>query len=204
MDELLHMYSQNCRGLNSVEKRRDLFQYVRQKKYDIICLQDVHLVENMEPFIKSEWGYHLYMSPFRGNQRGVMILINNTFEYEIGKIVKDPNGNFIIVELTISDKRLSRVNIYGPNDDKPQFYRTLHQHVLDLNNEYVIFCGDWNFVLDPNLDTENYKSINNPRARSTVLKIIDENEYIDVWRTLNDNKKQFTWRRLNPEKNKPG
>ena len=55
MVECLHMYSQNCRGLNSFEKRRDLFQYVRKKKYDIICLQDIHIEEKMENFVKNEW-----------------------------------------------------------------------------------------------------------------------------------------------------
>ena len=44
------------------------------------------------------------MSPYRSNSRGVRILINNTFEYEVGRIRKDPNGNFIIIELIISGK----------------------------------------------------------------------------------------------------
>ena len=34
-------------------------------------------------------------------------LINNTFEYELGRIKKDPNGtcNFIFVEMSISGKK---------------------------------------------------------------------------------------------------
>ena len=53
MAERLHtsIYGQNCRGLNSVEKRRDLFQYVRKTKYDITRLQDVHLEEKLENFV---------------------------------------------------------------------------------------------------------------------------------------------------------
>ena len=52
MVERLHIYSQNCRGLNSFEKRRYFFQYVRKKKYDIICLQDIHIEDKMENFVK--------------------------------------------------------------------------------------------------------------------------------------------------------
>ena len=59
----------------------------------------------MENFIKNEWGYHLYLSPFRGNQRGVMVLMKNTFEYDLGRKKKDLNGNFIIIELSISGKK---------------------------------------------------------------------------------------------------
>ena len=57
-----------------------------------------------------------------------------------------------------------------------------------------------NLVLDQNLDTENYRNIHNPRARENILKIIEENEYIDVWRVLNENKMKYTVRRLNPVK----
>ena len=57
----------------------------------------VHIEVKMENFVKNEWVYHLYLSPFRGNQRGVMVLMNNTFEYDLGRIKKDQNGNFIII-----------------------------------------------------------------------------------------------------------
>ena len=77
---------QNCRGLNSFEKRHNLFQYVRKKKYDIICLLNIHIEEKMENFVKNELGYQLYISSYTGNQRGVMVLINNTFEYELRRI----------------------------------------------------------------------------------------------------------------------
>ena len=50
MAEGISIYSQNCRGLNATDKRRDVFHYVRQKKYDIICLQDVHLEKSMETY----------------------------------------------------------------------------------------------------------------------------------------------------------
>ena len=97
-------------------------------------------------------------------------------------------------------KKITLVNIYGPNEDKPNFYDNLQQSVIEFNNEHIIYCGDWNLVLDHSLDTENYRNINNPRARENVLKLIEENEYIDVWRVLNENKTKYTWRRLNPVK----
>ena len=88
-----------------MQKRRDLFQYVRKKTFDIICLQAVHIESKMETYVKHEWGYNSYMSSYSGNSRGVVILINNTFEYETGRVIKDQNGNFIVVELTIADKK---------------------------------------------------------------------------------------------------
>ena len=94
MDGQLHIFSQNCRGgLSVANKRRDLFQYVRNKKYNIICLQDVHINKQLEPFIKSEWGYDVFFSSFTNSSRGVMILINNNFEFKVEGIKTDKNGN---------------------------------------------------------------------------------------------------------------
>ena len=35
-----------------MQKRRDLFQYIRSKKYNIACLQDVHIDNNMFSHVK--------------------------------------------------------------------------------------------------------------------------------------------------------
>ena len=69
-------------------------------------MQDVHLERKMEPYIKSEWGYQVYMSQFRSNRRGVMILLNNNFDQKVENFKTDPNGNFIILNMTIQGKQL--------------------------------------------------------------------------------------------------
>ena len=58
----------------------------------------------METYVQHEWGYDIYMSPYLNNRRGVLTLINNTFEYDIGTVRKDPNGNFLITELITMEK----------------------------------------------------------------------------------------------------
>ena len=92
---------------------------MRKKKYNIICLQDVHIENKMENFIKNEWGYSTYLSGLSSNKRGVMVLINNNFDQEVTKVVKDPNGNFIILEIIVQKQKITLANIYGPNEDRP-------------------------------------------------------------------------------------
>ena len=145
------------------------------------------------------------MSGLTSTKRGVMTLINNNFDQEVTNVVRDPNGNFLILEMYIQKQKIILVNIYGPNEDKPQFYKKLKQKINELESSdgdtyNVVICGDWNLVIDPNIDTENYKSINNPNARSEVLQFIEGMDYIDAWRIMNEEKRGFTWKRLNPEK----
>ena len=156
----------------------------------------------MENFIKNEWGYSTYLSGLSRNKRGVMVLINNNFDQEVTKVLKDPNGNFVIFEIIVQKQKITLANIYGPNEDKPQFYNNLKQKIDEFDNDNVIICGDWNLVLDPKVDTENYKSVNNPNARAVVVSFLDNMDYMDAWRFLNEEKKGFTWRRLQPDKNK--
>ena len=159
----------------------------------------MHIENKMENYVKNEWGFSVYLSGLTSNQRGVMVLINNNFDQEVTNVIRDTNGNFIILEIIVQKQKITLANIYGPNEDKPQFYNNLKQKIDELGNDNVIICGDWNLVIDPNVDTENYKSINNPNARSVVVSFLDELEYMDAWRLLNEDKKGFTWRRLQPE-----
>ena len=151
MSDDIFIFSQNCQGLANMLKRRDLFHFVKSKKYNSIRLQDIHLEKKMEPYVRSEWGYQVYMSPFRSNRRGVMILLNNNFEQQVECIKTDPNGNYIILNMTIQGKKVTLVNIYGPNEDNPQFYRNLKEKYSEFDNEILIICGDWNFVQNPKL-----------------------------------------------------
>ena len=201
MAENLTIFSQNCRGgLSVASKRRDLFQYVRSKQYNIICLQDTHVNKNLESFIKAEWGYEAYFSSYTTNSRGVMTLINNNFEQKVKRIKTDENGNFMILDMVIEDKEVTLVNIYGPNNDNPQFYEQMKQKIEEFQNDHVIICGDWNMIMDVEMDSFNYVNINNPRARQSVLQLLDQENFIDPWRLMHENKKQYTWRRLNPTK----
>ena len=129
-----------------------------------------------------------------------MILMNNNFEYKVERVKTDKNDNYIILEVNIQGKRLTLVNLYGPNQENPNFYTNIKQKVSEFENDQVIMCGDWNFVLDPDLDYNNYLHINKPKARLINQKqdYIEEENLLDVWRVSNEDSRKYTWRRLNP------
>lgn len=200
MADLVTVYSQNCQGLGNMQKRRDLFHYVRKQGYNIICLQDVHLTDQLFSYIKAEWGNDFYMNAYTSNSRGVIILFQNNFEFKVEQIYKDNCGNYLILDVIINNYRTTLASIYGPNEDNPDFYENFYQQILSINNEYTILCGDWNLIIDPSLDYENYSHINNPRARQIVIRIIEHEDYVDIWRQMNENVRGFTWRRFNPSR----
>ena len=62
------------------------------------------------------------------------------------------------------------------------FYEDIKQKIKEFENDNVIICGDFNLVMDPDLDTENYKQVNNTKARIVVKDLLEELEYMDAWR----------------------
>ena len=134
------------------------------------------------------------------NSRGVCILFNNNFEFKVHAEKKDSGGNLLALDLSIEDNRITLINIYGPNTDSPQFYENVRDVFLEFDNKYFILCGDFNLALNPSLDTYNYCSINNPKARSKILEIMEDLQLIDYYRVLNPDRKAYTWRKKNPLK----
>lgn len=190
--------SLNCQGLGNRQKRRDVFHYLKQKDYSIYCLQDTHFENKMEKYVNSEWGYKAFFASFRSNSRGVAILFNNNFEFQIKRVKRDTNGNYIIIHFCAMEKEFVLVNVYGPNKDNPQFYKELSELIKNNGNQNIIAVGDWNLVMDPNLDYDNYKHVNNPKAKIAVEKMMSDLELNDVWRESNLECRRFTWRKNSP------
>ena len=185
----------NGQGLGDPSKRRDVLNYLRSNKYSIICLQDTHFTKSIENIITNEWGYKAFFSSFDSRSRGVAIFFQNTFEFTIHNILKDQSGNFLIIDIEIEKRRITLANIYGPNKDDPNFYEKLENSIITQGNNDIIIVGDWNLLLNPNIDGINYKHINNPNARQKVLKLMNDLNLYDVWRDENKDTRTYSWKR---------
>ena len=50
-----------------------------------------------------------------------MTLINNNFEQKIEQVKTDKSGSFLLINITIQERKLTLANVYGPNKDNQQF-----------------------------------------------------------------------------------
>ncbi len=104
----------------------------------------------------------------------------------------------MVADIEMGGKRITLVNVYGPNKDDPQFYKKIQDIIEDFGNVSVITSGDWNLVLDYTSDTRGYLHKNNPDAQKQVLQTKDELGLIDPWRAANEGVSRFTWRSAGP------
>ena len=101
----------------------------------------------------------------------------------------------MFILLTFLNRDFLIMNLYGPNRDNPDLYQEIEEHVQELMAPNIILAGDWNLVLNPDIDYDNYKHVNNPRARDKVSTMMDNLDLIDIWRELYPDYRRFTWRR---------
>ena len=188
----------NVRGLQNNSKRDEMFLYVKKLQYDIIFMQETHSTEKDELLWSNKWGGKILYSHCDSKSKGTAILFNPSLQCKIFKTTTDTEGRYVICDCEIQGAKLLLVNIYAPNADEPEFFFKVFNEMGTHNHANRIVGGDFNLVLDENVDSCNRKN-NNSKAQKSLLALSEESMLIDTWRHLNPKSFQFTWHRRKPD-----
>ena len=191
--------SLNVRGLVDNNKRRETFLYLRRKLFSVYMLQEIHCSKETVDLWCAEWGYRAIFSSFSSQKAGVCFLFNNNFSFEITKQSIDPLCRFIILDLKTDDRVLTLLNIYGPNQDDPDFFKRVANLMLDFKCEDIIAGGDFNLVLDIEKDKKGGNAKTHTRSSEQLITIMQNLDLNDGWRERNPDGSRFTWRKRKPE-----
>ena len=127
-------------------------------------------------------------------------MVRRNVQYELIDVKRCDNGQFVIMVCKIGTRVYLLANVYGPNDDDPTFYRNFVGTISSFDTDYAIIGGDFNFVINPTLDSMNYARQYNINAKNAFINFANEKELIDIWRVKNPTKLEYTWSRINPLK----
>ena len=188
----------NVRGLWDFSKRWETFIWMRSKKLSIYFLQELHCTESNQHDWKAEWSYQALFRCDSSKKAGVAILINN-FNFQIQKSYSDPEGRFIICELTTNGKHFTLANIYAPNEDDPIFFADVSNHLLDFKCDEIVIGGDFNLVLDVEKGKKGGLARTHKKSLEVVRDLRESLDLIDAWRVLHPDLLKFTWRQRRPE-----
>lgn len=195
----LKIASINVRGLGDKTKRREMFNWLRSKNMSVYFIQEAHCTkENINDW-RAEWGYQALFSCCSTKKAGVAILFNNNFCFQITATHVDPEGRFLICDLSTSGKCFTLVNIYAPNNDNPNFFINVSEQLKKFNCDEIIFGGDFNLVLDIAKDKKGGLARTHQKARDVVCELCEHLDLTDVWRAMNPDQNRYTWRQKKPE-----
>ena len=100
-----------------------------------------------------EW-WHVLLT-WHGASKGVVNLFKQNVHKTIHKCITDKEGRYVVLDIELDDIRCTLVNLYAPNEDEPEFFIELVQTIEALPNDHRIVGGDFNLVLD--LDIDKYE-----------------------------------------------
>ena len=183
----------NCRGLRDRVKRADILLRAKEQNINILCLQETHLKSEDMNTIKKDLNIEFILAGENSNAGGVLIALNNNFEFSIHRREIDEKGRYIVLDIElIGVVRFLLINLYAPNEDNPIFFQKLFTIMGDCDTKNLIMVGDWNLVLDYDKDTYNYKKHNNIKSVKLIRQFIDRLDLIDIWRNTHENERQYT------------
>ena len=160
-----------------------MISYFKETNANIVCLQDTHLIDDDLMVVKELWNNDVYLNGGKTNSRGVAILLNNNFEYEILACNKDKNGNYLNLLVKLSSMKINLITLYG------SFFEEISKLLENANGDYNILCGDFNVALDNDIDTFNYRHVNNPRSRQAIFDLVRQYDLSDIYRDLHPDTK---------------
>ena len=198
----LRLASLNVRGLKDPTKRRQIFQYCKEKQFDVILLQETHLQKEDEYFVRSIWGGDIFHSYGENNARGVAIMIRKETKVNVKDVKTDKLGRVIVLDIDFEGDSYTIINIYAPNLDTPQFFAELSDYLIHDDEETaIILGGDFNLVLNASVDriTSRGKNPNKEKSLTVLNRLITEYKLMDIWRFQHKHTHQYTWKRTNPD-----
>uniref|UniRef100_A0A670I0E5 Reverse transcriptase domain-containing protein n=1 Tax=Podarcis muralis TaxID=64176 RepID=A0A670I0E5_PODMU len=189
----LQLYSWNINGANSPEKRKRIFHILKKENLDIICLQETHVTRlHRKVLINKRLGQE-FVSSDRVKKRGVVIYAKENLSPKF--LFKDEQGRILAIEIQTQGEKVLVLGIYAPNEGKSEFYKKLHETLLDyLDYSNIIMMGDMNGVVSTLMDkSQNQNLTKDGRLPKTFFELIDNMDLIDLWRTRNPLGKEGTF-----------
>ena len=171
-------------------KRRAIFNYHRVNA-DILIIQESHSSTQIEKIWENEWGGKAIYSHGTTTARGVAMFCSKEMYSKISNIYSDQDGRVIVVDIEYYGQRLTLAAIYGPNEDSPSFFRKIAK-IMEDREENKVCIGDFNLVLDVDLDRKN-TYCNNNKAKEELENLMEEFYLRDVWRQRNEEKREYSW-----------
>ena len=178
--ETIKVLSANVQGLADKNKREDVLNFFKNKNPDILCLVDTHLTNKHLSDIKRIWDGEVLLNGTRTNARGISIFFSKQFEYTFKDVKNDNDCNLSELNKLTNNLNIKLIVIYAPNCDYPEFFSDLKNRINQNEEDYIIICGDFNLVIDPKIDSNNYVNINNPQSRNILLDMLNSSNLIDL------------------------
>lgn len=105
----------------------------------------------------------------------------------------DPEGRYLFLKGNLGDKTFTLANVYCPNKNPITFLNQILGRLMDFKTGEVILAGDFNFCLNPSLDSTSRARGMNEAVLKRIGCRLHQCQLMDVWRVQHSDKHDFTF-----------
>lgn len=139
---VINVISYNVKEINNLVKRRKIFNQLKTLECSAALIQETHWSANEQLKLKRGWVDQIYgASCSDGKKRGVAVLFSKSVPYSTEKIFEDKDGRYIMVIVTIGGIKMTILNVYGPNEDRPSFIKNVTALKAEWAEPYLVCQG---------------------------------------------------------------
>lgn len=179
--------SLNARGLRSGSKLRAVLAEL--KRYHFVCLQETWWDKDCAVRAWSLWAGHICYNNGTNKSGGVSILIRDAANSRWREVYSDVAGKVLIVDITCDWLQGRIINVHAPNKEmeRKSLFTSLERWITPT----TIIIGDLNVVLTSK-DRGGREKLKNDCSRPCLMDICFQNNLVDLWRSLNPNKREYS------------
>ncbi|KAJ1209695.1 hypothetical protein NDU88_005068 [Pleurodeles waltl] len=140
----------------------------------------------VQAFVCTEHNYHTKGQAilFKGRQQGNVVIL---------EVRSDTAVRWVVVKVQLNGRNFVLVGYYGPNCDDIEPLRRLFSQLLEFSDPVIMTLGDFNVVLDNELDRDNCKSRGTPKSQQYLRRMMKEFGLCDIWRQRVGNNRDFSF-----------
>ena len=199
----LKVLSLNVRGLREKPKRCEIFEWLKtyhMGNESIIFLQETHSTPEIEKLWIRDWGAPIFFSHGTSASAGVAILLPRNINPDLVKMKRQEDGRKMLIELASFEEKIFLLNVYAPTSNCHKAQSEFIDGLVSDMEQYadsLIIGGDFNIHLNPELD-KFHNSSQQTFSSTRLNTIINDFDFIDIWRLKNPTLKRYTWSRKKP------
>ena len=127
-----------------------------------------------------------------GNQKkaGAAILISDKIDFKIKSVIRDKEGQYIMIKGSIQEEDITIVNIYVLNRGAPQYIRQIVTAIEREHDSNTITEGDFNIPLSP-MDRSSKMKIN--KETQALNDTLNKMVLIGIYRTFQPKTTEYTF-----------
>lgn len=159
-------------------------------------IQETHSTPDDELIWLSEWGGPAVLCHGRSNSKGVAILLPKGSNFSTTRTIKDPEGRFIILQLTREQESITLVNVYASTSNEAANQNILIEKISEnleqLEIQELFIGGDFNIKLDEQNGDSN---LARDAYVNKIQALLGDYALVDVWKSKNPSSSRGTFHR---------